>query len=294
MFLFDKLLHIQKEFYIKNPYFSIQFLFVWVVFKLLGFLKIILVIRLLICFLGYFVLFFFWENVIPRILNNIIFQYSLYFFYCIINFCLRSNWMGFCLSSIPFVFFIKEYSIEPNLIILLPNLDYFFIVILFFNFFKRFNQNIIIIEISKGFIFKPVGDCYFHWFDILNLISSHFLDRFKIANTIHLSQTNGYFKDFPFSYSSMQSLDALGLNNSSTILMNSLKIYKENLTSNQKNFIIQESVKNLQKDLQEKQIVTQQAAKIAQEINQKFYWEFLQGLFLGFILFLVLLNFFYN
>ena len=99
MFLLEKIKNFQKEFSIKNPYFSIQFLFIWALFRILAFLGTPFLIRLGFCLFLMMSLLYFWEFIIPRILNNLLFQYYLFIFYRIINFCLFFEYSSFYLGQ---------------------------------------------------------------------------------------------------------------------------------------------------------------------------------------------------
>lgn len=296
MFLFEKLLEIQRFLSSKNPFFSIQFLFVWLEFKLLGFLGIPFLSRFGIVGFSTFLLLFFWEAIIPRVLCNRFFQYYLIAVYVIVNYCSSFKngafYFGLFLSCIGFLLPLRIVSFNMN-VYFIPNLDYFLFILLLFSFFKRFNQNIIIPEISKGFNFKPFRIDCFHWLDLLNLISSYFIDKFLISNKIaSVSSNKMFFENFPFPKSFMRSLEKIGFDNSAKIFSKSIKQYSlENLTENQKEKIIKESLQELEKDFSKKQKVTEQAAFIAFEINKTFYWSLLLGLLLGSCILLFLFNF---
>jgi hypothetical protein len=294
MYFFEKLKHLQKKFYIINPFFSIQFLFVWVVFKILGFFGFSFFVRVGLSIFSFIILLFYWEYIIPKILSNIFFQYYLAIFYNIVNFLTSIKYgaflFGIYLGGLGILLPLTKFYFNNNFF-LISNINYCLFLILMFSFFRRFNRTVIIPEIAKGFNFQLVRSDCLHWADLINLMSSYFIDNFLIPNRL-TSFPKLSFENFPFSMYFMDQLKEIGFNNAAIILHNTIKNYnKKNLTEDQKKLILKYSIEDLRADFLKKQQVNEQAALIAYEINNNFYWGFILGLIVITGVLFFLLNF---
>lgn len=90
--IIKKYFTLKKIFHKSNPYFSIQFIFTWLIFKLGHFCNIDFKFRLLVAALFLCLLLIFWEMLMPKMLNNFLFQLCFYFLYLIFNFiCFFKN-----------------------------------------------------------------------------------------------------------------------------------------------------------------------------------------------------------
>lgn len=293
-FLFYPFQKFLKNFNEKNPYFSVQFLFSWLTFKVLGFLNYSLLFKIGASLMVLLFLLLFWESILPSIFRSAFLQAYLYFFYFLINFFfpfggftrLFGFFLGFFLS-----FFLGEPLFIENQLFsfCIPNFDYLLIILVMFTFFKRFNDNIIVFQISEGLAFEFKSSHFFSWSDVIGLIHIFFKYKFPLVNCLTFLP-NLRLNHFPVSNDVMDSLRELGINNTNKILKERFKMLDDNPNLPKEEFF-GGTAELLYADLLKKKKILEPAAIEASSLNSTFFWHTVQGLTLGVTASTFLLNF---
>lgn len=295
LFLFS----LYEKYYTQNFYFPVQFLFAWVGFKLLGFLKVIFWVRVVFAIFFLYIFFHYWQFWVPKFLSNFVFQFYLYCFYLLINLILSLNgparFLGVFLGIFSLLSSFYPVFVETEMrVFFLPNLDYLLFVLLLFNFFKRFNDSIVIAVIENGFgygkTFQFQTNDFFYWVYLIEVLSCYFEYKYIIKKNVFFY--NIYpFKYFPFSSEFMRLLCDSGTLDNTLVSAKFTERLKKAKDINEKEKIIEESVKEVH-DLVAKRIeIGAEAALLARLPNSSFYRHIVQGLIIGAFLFFYLLNF---
>lgn len=184
----------------KYPYISVQFLFAWLIFKILGFLKFFFLLRLVLALTFFFLLLRWWENILPFIINNGFFQAYLFTFYLIINWCINSEYKTFFLSFILSGFFFVV--LDPKLMqaeffgssFYYVDLSSSFFLLMLINFFKKFNQGIIFKAIENITVVNFPFKYSFCWGSLIVLQHFFFFEDIQQKNEMLQNDKTGSLK----------------------------------------------------------------------------------------------------
>lgn len=179
----------KDKYYLNNDFFSIQFLFTWLCFKILGMLHILFWFKFLLCFVLFFVLFHYWEPILGWILNNVIFQYYIYSVMCFINI------IYFFKLAVPILFFLVAFCYSYNnfnsiflekfdLVFLMPSLQFFFIFLTSIVFLYKLCKKVVYVAFSKAFVWQLKVPVRFDWSVFIDLLNYYFQERVLIKNKI--------------------------------------------------------------------------------------------------------------
>jgi hypothetical protein len=285
-----------------NPYFSVQFLFAWAIFKLAFFFKFNLLFRLLLGFFFLLILIFFWEKILPFILNSFLFQLWVFSFFILVNlsksFSIPFGFIGFFLGSLAFFWVDKNHFFRVGeSTFFIPDWEYFLFLLICFTFFRRFASTVVIPSIKKGISYESRKTGHLQWETLVVFINSYFEGKFTIKNKLSL-----HLFSYPFSFFPVEKkfLDILGLHlNETENLIKGLMVEcvkktspsDENLSKIVNDLSIY-FVKEYNKIIDKSQKVIFEIFLSSFEQNNLIYFEILQGLIISYFLFFLVVNLF--
>lgn len=288
--MLDFFQQIKKFFFDTNTYISLQLLFTWALFKILGLFKILLLYRLLISFLFFLILLVYWKPVIRCIVNNTFFQFYVFCFLHVNNIMINYKWLSFILAfsfSLNYGLINNFYviTIFENKNFFIPKIDSILVVVFLFSFIHKLCNNVFYEEMKDGFVLYFFSSPSFTWFYIVNLFNSYFKGNIKMTNKISKRIYNYFpYTSFPFSFEFLQEL--VRPENSFSFFFEKLGGIRELKTEEErKSYALfnTQRLKNLSKFLPEHR-----------EMNNEFHKSLLLGLLLGFLVATFLLNTFSN
>lgn len=182
---------LKKVLYDKNTFFSVQLLFSWVFFKLLGFLRAPLDLRFFAFFVSFLILFYCWRFLIRYILNNALFQVFLYFCYHLLNLLVKYN-NGLFYFAFFCSFYLSTYLSEIDGFylneqkFLVPGVTTSFIFFFLYNFVRKFTIHIIFKFVERGFFYSLNEKNCLSWKVLIGIIRQFFFLSLDIKNKITL------------------------------------------------------------------------------------------------------------
>lgn len=197
----------------KNVYFPLQLLFIWFLYRILGFAGVSLFLRVVISIGVFFVLFLNWINIIAFIVNNVVFQYFIYVNIFIINSLIQSKLFTFFVAfTLAFICCLTDKGTDIFIIgevmVFKGHINIIFICLFLLVFVKTFSERVFLKE-AEGGVFCVCIDSpnCFVWFYIVDLMASFFEPDVLVENKIGHDFLNDIpFLHFPFSFSLLEEL----------------------------------------------------------------------------------------
>lgn len=118
-------LRLKNKFIDQNLFLSLQLLFTWSFYKILGFLGFSISFRLCVLPIVFICLFVFWVYLIRFIMNNFLFQLCIFLILHVINLLIRSKLLTFLLA-LGFSFFYCVIG-NPGTTIIIKEIPVFFV-----------------------------------------------------------------------------------------------------------------------------------------------------------------------
>lgn len=227
-------LRFKNKFINQNLFLSLQLLFTWSFYKILGFLGFSIFFRLCVMPILFICLFFSWVYLIRFIMNNFLFQLCIFLVLHFINLLIRSNSLTFLLAlSFSFGYCVIG---NPGTIIIIKEIpvifayaDLLFFFLFLLGFVKKLCDVAFYQQMGKEFsicIFSPKE---FNWLYILGLLNSFLAPHIVLENKLPFQIFEKFpYLYYPFSYTFLQELSKPE-NNWATFFRSIGKLFVENL-----------------------------------------------------------------
>lgn len=281
-----KIYELKRVLYDQNTFLSVQFLFAWVFFKILGFLRLPFDIRVFALLVSLLIFFLYWRILLTYFLNNVIFQIFLYLYYHLLNFLVKYN-NGLFYFSLFFSFCLLKYCSEIHSFYLneqklfFPNMLKVFIFLFSYEFIRKFTNHIIFKFVENGF-FCPYRQLKPLSWQVLIIIINHF---FYLS--VNIRNRMGFLN-----------LDSLGLVNYPVphkMLLEfcesetDIHIFLNDNSLDQKISKADKQKKHLECALKRK-CLGERLAKELQHLSDLYFFQIIYGLYCGFFLCFLALN----
>lgn len=181
----------KEKYYTENEFFSLQFLFTWLFYKVLGIFHLHIFLKILFSIIVFFVLFYYWEPLLGWLLNTMVFQYYVFSVMYFINI------VYFWKLVVPLLFFLIVFSysfynyhsifIESlDLFLLLPSLNVFFIFLTSVFFVYKLCKKVVYVAFQRSFMWELKVPSVFDWLIFIDMLNCYFEERLVIKNKITL------------------------------------------------------------------------------------------------------------
>lgn len=179
----------KKKYYTENEFFSLQFLFTWLFYKVLGIFHLHIFLKILFCIIAFFILFYYWEPLLGWLLNTMLFQYyvfSVMYFINIVYFW-KLVVLPLFFLAVFFYSFNNYHSIfleSVDLFLLLPSLNVFFIFMTSILFIYKLCKKVVYVAFQRSFMWELKVPSVFDWLIFIEMLNSYFEKRLVIKNKI--------------------------------------------------------------------------------------------------------------